>query len=88
MHYPADPDAGQGLPFTIRTGESQLIPTVTDEMLEVGQIAQDEEHARILRELGFRSALVVPLRARGRILGRDRARPRRRERRAVTGPRT
>ena len=67
--YPADPDARRGLPFTIRTGESQLIPEVTDEMLEVGELAQDEEHARVLRELGFRSALVVPLRARGRILG-------------------
>ncbi len=67
--YPADPNAEQGLPFTIRTGESQLIPDVTEEMLEVGAIAQDEAHARLLRELGFRSALVVPLRARGRILG-------------------
>ena len=67
--YPADPNARRGLPFTIRTGESQLIPEVTEEMLEVGEIAQDEEHARVLRDLGFRSALVVPLRARGRILG-------------------
>jgi len=67
--YPADPDARQGLPFTIRTGESQLIAEVTDDMLEVGELAQDEEHARLLRELGFRSALIVPLRARGRILG-------------------
>ena len=67
--YPADPNASQGLPFTIRTGESQLIPTVEDEMLETGAIPQDDEHARLLKELGFRSAIVVPLRARGRILG-------------------
>ena len=67
--YPADPEAEQGLPLAIRTGESQLIPEVTDEMLAVGALAQSEEHARILRELGFRSAVVVPLRARGRILG-------------------
>ena len=67
--YPADPDAGQGLPLAIRTGESQLIPEVTDEMLAPGRIAQDDRHAAVLRELGFRSALVVPLRARGRILG-------------------
>ena len=67
--YPADTDARQGLPFTIRTGESQLIPIVTPDMLEVGALAQDEEHARLLRGLGFRSVLVVPLRARGRILG-------------------
>lgn len=68
-HYPADKNAPQGIPLTIRTGESQLIPTITDEMLMPGAIAQDEEHERLLRELGFRSAIVVPLRARGRILG-------------------
>jgi PAS domain S-box-containing protein len=68
-HYPGDPHASQGLPYTIRTGESQLIPNVTPDMLEVGALAQDEEHGRILRALGFKSAVVVPLRARGRILG-------------------
>jgi PAS domain S-box-containing protein len=67
--YPAHADANEGLPLAIRTGESQLIPEVTDEMLTPGHIAQDEEHAEVLRKLGFRSALVVPLRARGRILG-------------------
>jgi len=67
--YPADPSAPHGLPFTIRTGESQLIPEVTPEMLTVGELAQDQQHAGILRDLGFRSAIVVPLRARGRILG-------------------
>ena len=67
--YPADAEAQQGLPLAIRTGESQLIPEITDEMLTPGGIAQDERHAEALRELGFRSALVVPLRARGRILG-------------------
>lgn len=67
--YPADPNAAEGLPMTIRTGESQLIPEITDDLLAVGALAQDEEHARLLRELGFRSAIIVPLRARGRILG-------------------
>jgi PAS domain S-box-containing protein len=67
--YPANPEAAQGLPLAIRTGESQLFPEVTDDMVVPGRLAQDEGHARVLRELGFRSALVVPLRARGRILG-------------------
>ena len=67
--YPADPNASHGLPLTIRTGESQLIEEVSDEMLSVGGLAQDERHAALLRELGFRSAIIVPLRARGRILG-------------------
>jgi PAS domain S-box-containing protein len=66
-HNLPDPDAEHGLPLAIRTGESQLIPEMTDEQLE--GLAQDEEHLGLLRELGFRSALIVPLRARGRILG-------------------
>ena len=71
-HYPADPEAPQGLPLTIRTGQSQLIPEVTQEMLDPGQIAQDDEHSRIMRELGFRSAIVVPLRAPRQDPGRGR----------------
>src|SRR5436305_9217873 len=31
--------------------------------------ARDEEHLRLLRAVGFRSAVLVPLRARGRTLG-------------------
>jgi PAS domain S-box-containing protein len=67
--YPGDPDAPQGLPLTIRTGESQLLREISPEMLEAGALGQDEEHSRIMRELGFHSAIIVPLRARGRILG-------------------
>jgi serine phosphatase RsbU (regulator of sigma subunit) len=57
----------QGIGRVIRTGEAELYPEVTDEMLALG--ASDEEHLRLLRELGFRSALVVPLSTRGRTLG-------------------
>jgi diguanylate cyclase (GGDEF)-like protein len=32
-------------------------------------VAQDPEHLRILRELGFQSAMIVPLRARGQTIG-------------------
>ncbi len=62
---PADPERGVGR--AIRTGLSELIPEVTDEML--APTAVDEEHLRLLREVGFRSVLIVPLRARGRTLG-------------------
>ena len=48
-------------------GHSQLIPEITDEMLQAG--AQDEEHYQILHSLNLRSAMVVPLMARGRVLG-------------------
>jgi serine phosphatase RsbU (regulator of sigma subunit) len=60
-----DPDRGIGR--VIRTGQSELYSSITEEMLRVG--ARDEEHLALLREVGFRSALVVPLRTRGRTLG-------------------
>ena len=51
----------------IRTGQSALIPEIPDEMLVAA--AQDEDHLRLARELQLRSAVMVPLKARGRIHG-------------------
>ena len=51
----------------IRTGRSNLVPEVTDEMLVAG--AMDEEHLRLARALQLRSAVLVPLVARGRVHG-------------------
>ena len=65
--YPSDPDAGNGPWQVMRTGESELIPEITDELLVAA--ARDEEHLRIARELGLYSAITVPLVARGRTLG-------------------
>jgi GAF domain-containing protein/anti-sigma regulatory factor (Ser/Thr protein kinase) len=65
--YPTDPDATTGVPNALRTGASELYPVVTDEMLVAG--ARDEEHLAAMRGLGFRSALVVALSARGRVFG-------------------
>jgi GAF domain-containing protein len=65
--YPPDPDAPNGAWNVMRTGKSELIPEITDEMLVAG--AQDEEHLRIALDLHLRSALTVPLVARGRVLG-------------------
>jgi GAF domain-containing protein len=64
--YPADPDAPTGPWHVMRTGRSELLQ-VTDEMLVAS--ARDEEHLRIARELQLRSAVTVPLTARGRVLG-------------------
>jgi PAS domain S-box-containing protein len=60
-----DPDEGLG--EVVRTGESQLYPVVTDEM--VAPIARDEEHLRLLREVGLRSVLLVALRTAKRTYG-------------------
>lgn len=50
----------------IATGQSALID---ERVLERPRGAVDEESDQMLRQLGFRSCVVVPLRARGRILG-------------------
>lgn len=65
--YPSDPNAPRGSWSVLRTGVSELIPEITDEMLVAG--TQDAEHLRLAQELDLRSALTVPLTARGRVLG-------------------
>jgi hypothetical protein len=65
--YPIDPDAPVGSARVVRTGEAELIPELPEEFLVAA--AQDEEHLRILREIGFVSVCIVPLVARGRVLG-------------------
>jgi signal transduction histidine kinase len=65
--WPPDPDARRGVPAVIRSGRSELYEEITDELLEQG--AKDAEHLRVIRTLGFRSAMVVPLSARGKTLG-------------------
>ncbi|MFN8557440.1 MAG: ATP-binding protein [Dehalococcoidia bacterium] len=65
--YPFDPAAAGGVPGVVRSGAPELTAEVRDEDLVTG--SQDAEHLRILRELGMRSILRVPLTARGRTLG-------------------
>ncbi|HVJ30887.1 MAG TPA: histidine kinase dimerization/phospho-acceptor domain-containing protein, partial [Gammaproteobacteria bacterium] len=65
--YPVDMSATTGAPQVLRSGVSELYGEITDEMLAAG--AKDAEHLRILRDLGMTSALVVPLAARGRVIG-------------------
>jgi signal transduction histidine kinase/CHASE1-domain containing sensor protein/ActR/RegA family two-component response regulator len=65
--YPTDPEAPHGVPNVVRTGRSELYAEITDEMLARG--ARDEEHLRILRDVGFTSVMIVPLVARGRPSG-------------------
>lgn len=65
--YPPQPDAATGVPNVLRTGKAELTRDITDEMLVAGAI--DDEHLRIIRELGLRSAMVVPLTVRGRTFG-------------------
>jgi PAS domain S-box-containing protein len=57
--FPPPGDARDGAARVVRTGEPQLISDVPDEVLVAA--AHDEEHLRMLRKQGFRSALTVPI---------------------------
>jgi PAS domain S-box-containing protein len=65
--YPLDPDSPVGSPRVIRTGEPELVPEIDDATLQA--VAEDGEHLEILRGLGFRSSMIVPLRIGGRVIG-------------------
>jgi PAS domain S-box-containing protein len=65
--YPEDPEAGQGPPHVLRTGESQLIAEITEE--RVAELAVDDLHLELVRELGFQSYMGVPLVVREQVLG-------------------
>jgi serine phosphatase RsbU (regulator of sigma subunit) len=66
-YQPTQPDPSRGLGKVLRTGEAELIPDITDELLVEG--ATDEHHLSLLRAVGLRSALVVPMKVRGRTIG-------------------
>jgi len=66
-YQPTQPDPNRGLGKVLRTGEAELIPDIPDELLVEG--ATDEHHLSLLRAVGLRSALVVPMKVRGRTIG-------------------
>ena len=67
QRYPTAPGDPEGAPKVVRTGRAELYAEITDELLTAA--ARDAEHLRLLRELGLKSALVLPLAVRGRTLG-------------------
>jgi serine phosphatase RsbU (regulator of sigma subunit) len=65
--YPPNPDASGGAVEVSRTGEPGFFPEIPDELLV--RAAVDDEHLALIRSIGMRSAVVVPLLVRGRSLG-------------------
>lgn len=65
--YPPDPEAPAGAVSVIRTGKSQLYADISDETLVAN--ARSPEHLQMARELGLRSAIIVPIRDRDSVLG-------------------
>ncbi len=65
--FPLDPAGEHPVARVLREGRPLLLPEMSDELL-VG-IAESEEHLGFMRRVGYHSAIVAPLRARGRTLG-------------------
>ena len=65
--YPVRPKRPEGTSKVLRSGVPELTEIVTPEWLEA--IAPDDEQLEILRSLGLRSNILVPLIARTRTLG-------------------
>jgi serine phosphatase RsbU (regulator of sigma subunit) len=65
--YPPDPRGTSGPIQVARTGRVVFVPELTDDMLR--ESTDDLEHLELLRQVGMRSAMIVPLAVPGRVLG-------------------
>jgi PAS domain S-box-containing protein len=66
--YPPDPSGAYGVPNVIRTGKPELFAEIPEELLP-GATHDTPELYELLRELGLKSSMCVPLIARNRIFG-------------------
>ena len=64
---PPDPDAPPGAVHVLRTGRPEFYPESSEELLAA--IARDAEQVELVRSLGVKSAMIVPLVTRGHTLG-------------------
>ncbi|TML36963.1 MAG: GAF domain-containing protein [Actinobacteria bacterium] len=65
--WPVDISDLTGVANVLRTGEPELYPEIPDELL--AEAIEEPERLEIIRSLGMRSVLIVPMAARGRMLG-------------------
>jgi PAS domain S-box-containing protein len=67
LRFPLDPGGEHPVAIAARTGRAELLSELPEENLR--RYAASEEHFELMRKLHYRSAVVVPLSARGRTLG-------------------
>ena len=65
--YPPGLNPEYGVGQVIATGQPAIVPDISDEM--VARAAQDEQHLELIRQLGLKSYLCVPLTLRGQTIG-------------------
>jgi PAS domain S-box-containing protein len=66
-YEPEELDPERGLGRILATGEATVYNDIPDELLV--EAATDSEHLRLLRAVGMRAVLMIPLSARGRTIG-------------------
>jgi len=64
---PPDPDAPPGAVHVLRTGRPEFYPEASEDLLAA--IARDADQIELVRALGVKSAMIVPLVTRGHTLG-------------------
>lgn len=64
---PPDMNAAYGLPNVVRTGVAEFYPEISEELILRSE--PDDEELAIIRQVGFKSVIIVPLQARGQVLG-------------------
>jgi PAS domain S-box-containing protein len=65
--HPPDPDVPPGAAHVLRTGRPEFYPEASEELLAA--IARDADQIELVRSLGVKSAMIVPLVTRGHTLG-------------------
>jgi PAS domain S-box-containing protein len=65
--YPVRADAPTGTAQVIRTGRSEIATEIPDELLAA--VISDPEQLELLRQIGMRSVMVVPMSTGGRTIG-------------------
>jgi signal transduction histidine kinase len=67
QRYPPDPQGRQPVSEVLRTRQSVLLADIGEQYLQ--ETSRDDAHLAMRRAIGFRSVMVVPLRAHDRLLG-------------------
>jgi serine phosphatase RsbU (regulator of sigma subunit)/PAS domain-containing protein len=66
-YEPESMRSDRGIGRVIATGEPMLYNGIGEEMLEAAAV--DEQHLQLLRDVGMRAVLLVPMKVRGRTIG-------------------
>ncbi|MCC5629280.1 PAS domain S-box protein [Nostoc sphaeroides CHAB 2801] len=67
QEYATDYKGASAITRVLQTGQSELISEITDSLLVAS--TQNQEHLELVRQLGMKSVMIVPLIAQGRVLG-------------------